>query len=131
VKQGIRYADFVENRGKVASQAGRFSFYVLGLLSIAGAVILRRRRVALLPCGAMLAGAIITTLITYGNVRFRIQLDVVLPMLAAVALLAAWDAWRARRARRRMPKEPDEPGLAFAEPGDVVPVGEGGPTSAP
>jgi len=61
--------------------------------------------VALLPCGAMLVGVVLTTVLTYGNVRFRIQVDVVLPMLAAVPVLALVDRVRARPGlgRRHVP----------------------------
>jgi 4-amino-4-deoxy-L-arabinose transferase-like glycosyltransferase len=123
--QGIVYADFVEGRGTVASRAGQYMWYALALLSIAGAVILYRRKVALWPCGAMLASVVITTLLTYGNVRFRVELDTVLPLLSAAALIAAWDRWRIRRS-------PHEPGVPSApEPAVTASVGEGGPTSAP
>jgi hypothetical protein len=123
--QGIVYADFVENRGTVASRAGQYVWYVLALLSIAGAVVLYRRKVPLWPCGAMLASVVITTLLTYGNVRFRIELDTVLPLLSGAALVAAWERWRIRRSR-------DSSGVpSVPEPAVTVSVGEGGLTSAP
>jgi 4-amino-4-deoxy-L-arabinose transferase-like glycosyltransferase len=127
--EGIVYADFVENRGKVASRAAQWSFYVLALVGIAGAVMLRRQRVPLLPCGAMLAAVVITTLLTYGNVRFRIQLDTVLPLLVAPVVLAVLDRWRARRTRRA-PRPDDQGDLPSRERAEPVPAGEGGPTSA-
>jgi hypothetical protein len=70
---------------------------------------------------------IVTTLITYGNVRFRIQLDVVLPLLAAMAVLAAFDRVRARR----VPRDDSNGGVPSPDRAEPVPAGEGGPTSAP
>jgi hypothetical protein len=117
--QGIGISDFVENRGTVASRAAQWSFYVLGLASIAGAVMYRRRRVPLLPCLAMFASVVITTVLTYGNVRFRIELDTVLPLLAAMPV-AALAAIPIARLTRRVPS---------GERAETVPVGEGGPSS--
>jgi hypothetical protein len=113
-KQMRVYADFAENRGKKFSLWGQDSFYVLSLLAIAGVVIARRRRIVLLPCVAMFASAVFITLLTYGNVRFRISFDVVLPLLAAVPIVVFLDWWRLRSREKAPP----------------APAGEGGPTSA-
>jgi hypothetical protein len=88
-------------------------------------VVLYRKKVPLWPCGAMFASVVITTLLTYGNVRFRIELDTVVPLLSAAALVAAFERWRIRRSRKQA-GVPSEPETAVA-----VPVGEGGPSSAP
>jgi Dolichyl-phosphate-mannose-protein mannosyltransferase len=111
--QGIEYDDFVENRGKVASRAAQYAFYVLSLFAIAGVAMYRRRKVVLLPCLAMLASVVITTALTYGNVRFRIEFDTVLPLLAALPIATV---------AQRLP---------FRARGKTVPAGEGGPPSAP
>jgi hypothetical protein len=116
---------FAYDRGETATRAAMYMWYVLAVLSIAGAVVLRRHKVALLPCGAMLASAVITTLLTYGNTRFRIELDTVLPLLSGAALIAGWDRWRIRSSR-------DKAGVpSLPEPAVPASVGEGGPTSAP
>lgn len=112
-KQMRVYADFVENRGKKFSLWGQYSFYGLSLLAIGGVVIARRRRIALLPCAAMFASAVFITLLTYGNVRFRISFDVVLPLLAALPIAAGIERLRSRD--RAAPE----------------PAGEGGSPSAP
>lgn len=64
-------------------------------LGIAGAVVLFRRRVALLPLLAPVITVATITIVGYGGMRFRFALDVVLPILAAVAI----DAWWRSRSR--------------------------------
>jgi hypothetical protein len=66
-------------------------------LGVAGGVVLFRRRVALLPVVAPVVTVAVITVIGYGSMRFRIALDVVLPVLAAAAI----DSHLTRRARLR------------------------------
>lgn len=68
-------------------------------LGIVGAVLLHRRRVALLPFIAPVVTVAVITVIGYGTMRFRVALDAVLPVLAAVALDQGWRQLSARRAR--------------------------------
>jgi 4-amino-4-deoxy-L-arabinose transferase-like glycosyltransferase len=65
-------------------------------LGIAGGVLLSRRRVALLPLVAPVITVAVMTVLAFGSLRFRMGLDVVLPVLAAVAV----DAFLGRRAQR-------------------------------
>jgi hypothetical protein len=63
---------------------------VLVGFAIAGVVILRRRKVALIP---LLAPVVIVTIVAaafYGLVRFRAPAEVSIVVLAAVALDALW-----------------------------------------
>ncbi|MGZ6974153.1 MAG: ArnT family glycosyltransferase [Acidimicrobiia bacterium] len=71
-------------------------------LGVAGAVVLSRRRTALLPLLAPVLTVVAITIIGYGTMRFRLALDVVLPVLAAVAV----DGLLARRSWTRDPAAP-------------------------
>jgi 4-amino-4-deoxy-L-arabinose transferase-like glycosyltransferase len=71
-------------------------------LGVAGAVALFRRRVALLPLLSPVVVVAVITVIGYGTMRFRIALDAVLPVLAAVAVSQLLD-------RRRRPRTTLEP----------------------
>ena len=84
-----------EDRERWASKLGVYSFWLLAPVAVAGAVVLRRRRVLLLP---LLALPVIVTLVAawfYGLVRFRLPAEISVVVLAAVAV----DALMARRGR--------------------------------
>ncbi len=84
---------FVEGRSPVwISWAALYSFWVLALLSIAGAVVLRRRTGAppLYPLLAPMVAVVVTVLITYASTRFRTTAEPALVVLAAVAVEAAF-----------------------------------------
>ncbi len=62
-----------------------FSYYVLAAGAIAGAVILRRRRVPVFPLLSVVAAVTIGVIVTYGSTRFRAPGEVAIVILAAVA----------------------------------------------
>lgn len=112
---------FVEGRPHLWAWVGLWSYYGLVVLSVGGAVILRRRGVPLFPLWAVLADVVLVVLITYGQTRFRATLEPVLVLLSAVSVSEGWE-WLRGRGRRA--------GLAGEEPEDVergpVPSQKGG-----
>ena len=62
-----------------------------------GAVVLRRRRVLVIPLLAPIGTVIVTVLLFYASSRFRATAEGALCLLAAVNLEAAWAAWSSRR----------------------------------
>ena len=85
----------IENRDKDSAALGLGMYYVLAAGAIAGAIMLRRRGVPLLPLGAQVLSVTLTAAYAYGTVRFRAPVEPVLCILAGVAavpLLAR--AWR-------------------------------------
>jgi hypothetical protein len=72
-------------------------YYALLPAAIFGAVVLRRRRVTLLPLVALCVTVSIGAALTYGFTRFRAAAEVAIVLLAAVAV----DAVLRRRARLR------------------------------
>jgi 4-amino-4-deoxy-L-arabinose transferase-like glycosyltransferase len=82
---------------------GTVQYWALLGLSIWGVVVLARRRVSLVPFVAPAITTAVITIIGYGTMRFRIALDVVLPVLAAVALDAVWAARGQREHRAAQP----------------------------
>jgi 4-amino-4-deoxy-L-arabinose transferase-like glycosyltransferase len=89
------------------SQDALYSFWLLALLSIAGAVGLRRRAHAppLYPLLAPIAAVVVTVLTTYASTRFRTTAEPSFVVLAALAIDALYGYVRTRRraASRREP----------------------------
>ncbi|MDQ6696887.1 MAG: glycosyltransferase family 39 protein [Actinomycetota bacterium] len=73
-----------EGRPRWASWTGFVTFWVLAPVSIAGAVVLRRRGLSLVPVGAAVATVIVVTALFYGIARFRLPVDVVTCVLTGV-----------------------------------------------
>jgi 4-amino-4-deoxy-L-arabinose transferase-like glycosyltransferase len=94
-RQNAQMESFYEGRDLRVSEAGTAAYYVIAVLAVAGAIVLRRRRG---PWAVLLAPVLlvaITTVVSYGFTRFRAAAEPGLVVLAAVALRAAW----ARRQR--------------------------------
>lgn len=75
-----------EGRARWASWVGMVQWYVLVPAAVAGAVVLRRRRVPVWPLASTAIVVLITVVAFYGIVRFRLPLDVAVVVLAAVAV---------------------------------------------
>jgi len=71
--------------------------YIVGWVMIpvaaVGAVLLRRRRISLLPFGSSLLIVVLVSSAFYGLVRFRIPWDVASCLLCGVAVAALFDRW--------------------------------------
>jgi 4-amino-4-deoxy-L-arabinose transferase-like glycosyltransferase len=100
--QQLLIDEYVDGREAPVARATLFGFYLLMLLSIAGAITLRRRReIPLFPLLAVPAVVLVTVAVTYGNTRFRAPAEIVLAVLAAVAIDAAATKLAGRRPRGR------------------------------
>ena len=84
--QQLRLEQEINGRPYDPAFIGLLMFYALSLLAIAGAVTLRRRRVTLVPFVGILVGVVVTSMLTFGETRYRVPLDVAVVVLGAVAL---------------------------------------------
>ena len=66
--------------------AGFVGSWLMMPMAVAGAVLLRRRRVPLFPLLAFVVVAVVAVAMTFGKVRFRAPADVPVVLLAAVAI---------------------------------------------
>jgi hypothetical protein len=82
---------FESTRGTrlIVDEAGLVVYWAVAAAAAVGVVVLRRRRVALLPLMAFPATVVIGVAISFGSVRYRAPAEVVIAVLAAVALDAA------------------------------------------
>lgn len=80
----------LEGRPKSWLTLGTWMYWVLLPLAIAGAVlVVRRRAVRLWPLLSAVVLVSVTTIVTYGQQRFRVAAEPALVVLAAVAIVAA------------------------------------------
>ena len=94
-RQQINFDMLEDGRPYGAAAAGIVMYYALLPFAVAGAVILRRRRVSILPPLALVSMVVVTVAVTFGQTRYRATAEVGLVLLAAVAIDAAVSA-RAR-----------------------------------
>jgi 4-amino-4-deoxy-L-arabinose transferase-like glycosyltransferase len=80
-------------------------FYVLTPSAAAGLVLLRRRRVPILPFVAPVLTVTLAAILTFGNTRYRAGAEITLVVGAAVAWVAAVDRFRRRQREEPPPEE--------------------------
>ena len=84
--QNVRLNYQVEGRGELASWAGLLIYYVQIPFAVAGLVVLVRRRIPVSPLLGLAAVITITAAITFGVTRYRVPVDVMIAILAAVGI---------------------------------------------
>ena len=87
----------IEGRDAWVARWGMWSYWVLGVLSIAGLVLLGRRGVPRYPLIAPMITVVLAAAITFGATRYRAAAEPMLCVLAAVAIVAAVEHLRGRR----------------------------------
>jgi 4-amino-4-deoxy-L-arabinose transferase-like glycosyltransferase len=100
----------VETRPYRWTLVGLGMYYAMLPLSIGGAVILRRRRVPILPLIAVGLDVVVSTLITFGDTRYRTAFEVSLVLLSAVMVDWMWTAFRGETGATEGPAPPDHAG---------------------
>jgi 4-amino-4-deoxy-L-arabinose transferase-like glycosyltransferase len=86
-------------RNRTAHLVGLGMFFVLALLAVIGAVVLRRNRVPLLPLLAPVVLVTVVSAASWGSSRFRAAAEVAIVVLAAVAIDRLLTRVAERRAR--------------------------------
>jgi hypothetical protein len=99
--QPRRQVLFAEGRWIRGEQAAVAAFYLLALLSVLGAIALRRRGVPLLILLAPGAVVLVSVIIGYGHPRLRHVFEPSLMLLGAAGGLALLERWRERALARR------------------------------
>ncbi len=110
-RQNMFLNGVLEGRGYWQSRLATFEYYPLLALSIGGLVLLRRRRVPILPFLAIALTITITAATSFGITRYRAPVDAMLPVLAGGALVwlfqLVWNRWKQRgRAPQPAPASP-------------------------
>ena len=96
--QGI-ILDSLSTREPELSRLALAMYYALAAGTVVGTVVLRRRRIPVLPLLAPIIGVTLTVSVTFGETRYRALAEVSLVLLSAVAVDAALRALSRRRAQ--------------------------------
>jgi hypothetical protein len=116
VNQNARLDIDVEGRGSTPVWLGVIGYYALVPFAIAGAVILRRRRVKIWPfLVVVVMVATVTAAISFGITRYRAAAEIVLVVFGAVGFDALL-SWLARQRQSGRAEGPSPPPDAPAEP---------------
>jgi hypothetical protein len=95
-RQNIQLNGLLEGRGVWQSRLATEEYFPLLAFSLVGLVLLRRRRVPILPFLAIAATITITAATSFGITRYRAPVDAMLPVLAGGALVWAYETARDR-----------------------------------
>jgi 4-amino-4-deoxy-L-arabinose transferase-like glycosyltransferase len=95
-EQNILFNGVFEGRGKWQSRLATIEYYPLLASALVGLMLLRRRRVPILPFVAIAATITITAATTFGITRYRAPVDAMLPVLAGGALVWIFEDARAQ-----------------------------------
>jgi hypothetical protein len=107
--------DRLDARPVWVSKLGMYSFYVLAPFAIAGAVILRRRRVLVFPLLALVVTVTFAAATIYANGRYRSEGDLAVAILAGVGFEALLGVTWDRRRHRAVPERPEDSQPATGE----------------
>jgi 4-amino-4-deoxy-L-arabinose transferase-like glycosyltransferase len=97
--QQVRLDHDVEGRETWVAWGSQLMFYPIAALAIAGAFVLRRRRVPVFPLAALPTIVLISVTLTFATNRYRAIAEGALVVLAAVAIDAGAQWLHTRRAR--------------------------------
>jgi 4-amino-4-deoxy-L-arabinose transferase-like glycosyltransferase len=111
-----------EGRPWWVTEWGLAVYYPLLVLAIGGAVVLWRRRASVWPLLVPAIIVILSTVVSYGRVRFRVEAEPVLVVLASVALAAIYTPWRRRRRGGPFEQEPAEASGSPSGPASPAPL---------
>jgi hypothetical protein len=78
----------LEGRTVTWERVGTREFQILAILAVGGTVMLLRRKRSVWPLVAMVVAVMVTTMLTYGNQRFRASAEPAVILLASVAIVA-------------------------------------------
>jgi hypothetical protein len=87
---------WIEGRGRAPSWMSLGVFYALVPFAVAGLVLMRKRKIAILPVVAPMVIATLAAATTFGITRYRAPSEIGLVLAAAIGVVAAWSWLRTR-----------------------------------
>jgi 4-amino-4-deoxy-L-arabinose transferase-like glycosyltransferase len=127
--QNVRFNWQVEGRGKLSSRVGVLMFYALLPLAVAGGRWLWRRRIPVSPLLSMTIVITVTSAFTFGITRYRVPVDIMVVVMAAVGIewiLQRWLPSNAGPSLRRLRRDRSTATISDAD-GTASPGGDSSP----
>jgi 4-amino-4-deoxy-L-arabinose transferase-like glycosyltransferase len=103
--QQVRFDSVIETRPYHWWLTGLFVYYALFVLSIGGSIILRRRKILIFPLWAIALDVLFVFVVSFGQPRYRVTLEVALTILASVQIEWLWARLTAGRGTHRTASE--------------------------
>lgn len=90
--------DQIDGKSRAVSVAGVWAWWAMLACSLPGLIVLRRRKVTIIPFVALAGTVTLSAIYAYGGNRFRTPLDLAVLVLAGVAIdaILRWSAARSR-----------------------------------
>ena len=104
--QQIDFEWMALGRPRLPATIGLFVYYACALAAIGGAVLLRLRRVPILPFVVIALDVALVAMAAFGQTRYRASLDGAIVILAGVAVDGICRRWTGARTRRPLPGPP-------------------------
>ena len=79
---------------------GLIMLYSLEIASVFGIFVMRRRKIPVTPCAALILNVVISTAITFGQSRYRASAEVALVLMATAGFAGLWEIIERRRGRK-------------------------------
>lgn len=87
----VRIDSVIETRPYHWWLTGLYLYYALFVLAIGGSFILRRRKILIFPLWAVALDVLIVFMVSFGQTRYRVTLEVSLSILASVQIQWLWN----------------------------------------
>jgi 4-amino-4-deoxy-L-arabinose transferase-like glycosyltransferase len=106
----VRFDSVIETRPYHWWLTGLYVYYGLLVLSVGGSFILRRRKIPIFPLWAIALDVLFVFIVSFGQPRYRVTLEVSLTILASVQIDWLWARLTTGRgARRTVSEDPPAP----------------------
>ena len=97
--QNIQFDSQIETKPLNWGRMGLIMLYSLEIASVFGIFVMRRRKIPVTPCAALIVNVVISTAITFGQSRYRSSAEVALVLMATAGFSGLWEIIERRRGR--------------------------------
>ncbi len=97
--QNIQLDSQIETKPLNWGRFGLIMLYSLEIASVFGIFVMRRRKIPVTPCIALIVNVVISTALTFGQSRYRASAEVALVLMATAGFAGLWEIRERRKGR--------------------------------